>query len=541
MTATYIVEKYGINNLRIATKLDYTWELRFAVVKDKPLLASILNKVLATVNEEKREEINDKWIHLTMLPESNFFERNKGLIFLISFVILGVILFIVINIFLLRKQVKSKTYQLNNELIEKEKLLTLNKKNVEYLDSLFNISGMKFSSIDQLIDYSIKEAVILSGSRAGILYRIHNELETYELTNKFFVDDKLIANIENFNILDCENISKIISNEKDYLIINDVSNNKNLYFNKYLLENNVSNAMVLPVKNKNKCIGIFMLFDKKEDYKKSDTTEMLFLFNTIIKIVDKYKDEIDLREAKEKAEESNNLKTEFLHNMSHEIRTPMNAIMGFSELLVNEDIKLNDIKYYSRIINNSSEQLLRIIDDILDISRLETKKVKVIAKQFCLNDLIFQLYNVFEKKAKSTNIDLYIKMPLSDENCIIKTDQSKLQKILSNLIDNSIKYTKFGQVGFGYFIEQKNLILFVKDTGIGIEEEAKKYIFDRFRRIENDKTSLTRGLGLGLSIVKENVELLNGKLYFNSTLGEGTTFYVKFTTEQLDIKINENK
>ncbi|SNR52354.1 hybrid sensor histidine kinase/response regulator [Lutibacter flavus] len=243
----------------------------------------------------------------------------------------------------------------------------------------------------------------------------------------------------------------------------------------------------------------------------------------------------ELVKSKEKAEESNRLKTEFLNNMSHEIRTPMNGILGFSEFLSDENLPISKRNYFIKIIQNSGNQLLRVIDDILEISRLETKQVKVIEKPVCLNDLLMELFSIFDIKAKENKIPLYIKTELTDEQSIIYTDKSKLNKIVSNLLENSLKYTNKGNISFGYKLINNKIEIFVKDTGIGINLEKQKIIFERFSQ-ENEETSRTLGgLGLGLSIAKENTELLGGEISVNSIKWQGSTFVVSIPYKPVNI------
>lgn len=227
--------------------------------------------------------------------------------------------------------------------------------------------------------------------------------------------------------------------------------------------------------------------------------------------------------AKEKAEKSDELKTRFLHNLSHEIRTPMNGIIGFSELLSDSSLSKESQIYYINIIKNSSKQLLRIINDIVDISELETKQVTPHNEMFNANEMLMELFSVFNLKASERNIAFYIKKDVEDNNSNIITDKTRVIKILSNLIENSLKYTVEGFVEVGVFKENENICFFVKDTGIGIDPKNKDLIFERFRQ-EDKENKFYEGLGLGLSIAKENAQLLNGDLTFASEKGKGTTF-----------------
>lgn len=230
--------------------------------------------------------------------------------------------------------------------------------------------------------------------------------------------------------------------------------------------------------------------------------------------------------AKEKAEESARLKTEFLNNISHEIRTPMNGIIGFSEMLDSPDISNEKRSFYAKIVQNSSEQLLRIIDDILEISNLEAKQETVKETRFCLNELLDELFSIFQLKAQETEIGFVLKKELSYSESQIITDKTKINKILSSLLENAFRFTRTGSVEIGYNIIANNLVFYIKDTGIGISPENLENVFERFSQEEKEISRKYGGLGLGLSISKENAKLLGGDITVHSEKGMGTTFYV---------------
>ncbi len=264
--------------------------------------------------------------------------------------------------------------------------------------------------------------------------------------------------------------------------------------------------------------------------------EVIYVYLEYVKIDDTriiitLSDITELKNAKEKAEEGNRLKTEFINNMSHEIRTPMNGILGFSEFLADSNISDEKRVNFVKIIQNSGHQLLKIIDDILEISKLETKQIKIFEEPFNLNDLLFELFSIFDSKAKENNTPLYLEKGLSNNKSIIKSDKSKLYKILSNLLENALKFTNVGHIEFGYILRQENkqdlLEIYVKDTGRGIKKEDQQVIFERFVQSEKDSTNKIEGLGLGLSIAKENTELLGGTITLESAKGKGTTFFVR--------------
>ena len=234
----------------------------------------------------------------------------------------------------------------------------------------------------------------------------------------------------------------------------------------------------------------------------------------------------ELIHAKEMAEESDRLKSEFLHNMSHEVRTPMNGIIGFSQFLDDPENTDAQRNYYIKIIQSSCNQLLHIIDDILEISILETKQVESVLEDINLNELLMEIFSIFELKSTEKNIEFYLKKSLKDDKSFIRTDRTKLQKVLHNLIENAFKYTHEGYIEVGYEIKSQLLNIYVQDTGIGIDKNSQQKIFQRFVQEEKDLSKKTGGLGLGLSIAKENVELLGGTICLSSEKDKGSLFTI---------------
>ena len=237
-----------------------------------------------------------------------------------------------------------------------------------------------------------------------------------------------------------------------------------------------------------------------------------------------------LKIAKEKAEESDRLKSAFLANMSHEIRTPMNAILGFGELLKDDSISKKKRDEYISIIQLKGNQLLHLINDIIDLSRIETNNITIHQVPLQINsifDELQQTYNrVINQKTQPNALELIFDKSLSDNNSWFTSDGHRLKQILSNLIDNAIKFTAAGKIQVGYQVnDMKTIMFYVSDTGIGISSEKQPIIFDRFRQVHESNSRAYAGTGLGLSIVKSLVELMGGTIGVKSELNKGTEFY----------------
>ncbi|MBC8005279.1 MAG: PAS domain S-box protein [Verrucomicrobia bacterium] len=233
----------------------------------------------------------------------------------------------------------------------------------------------------------------------------------------------------------------------------------------------------------------------------------------------------DLIQAKEKAIESDLLKTAFLANMSHEIRTPLNSIIGFSELMTDSDFDHDQLFHFARIINNSGNKLLCIISDIMDLSKIEAGEVKIDRRRLSINQLIIDIQREYLFKAIEKGLELRIN-PLNDqEEIYIESDENKLRQILINFVGNAIKFTEKGFIELsiqrlGDFVQIR-----VKDTGIGIPPQYQEKIFERFRQVESAYSKKYGGNGLGLAISKALVELLGGNVGMETEHGVGSTFY----------------
>ncbi|NOR87535.1 MAG: PAS domain S-box protein, partial [Bacteroidales bacterium] len=242
-------------------------------------------------------------------------------------------------------------------------------------------------------------------------------------------------------------------------------------------------------------------------------------------ITERNKAKEELIRAKEKAEESDRLKSAFLANMSHEIRTPMNGILGFTSLLQEPDLTEEEMKAYSIVIERSGQRMLDTVNNLIDISKIESGQMNIHITEVNINTQIDNLYQFFKVETENKNLALSFSKGLSDKRALINTDDEKLFGILTNLIKNAIKFTDKGSIEFGYSLNKKSLNFFVKDTGIGIPLKKQKSVFERFTQADLSLSSQYEGSGLGLSITKAYIQMLHGKLWMESQEGFGSSFY----------------
>ncbi len=233
----------------------------------------------------------------------------------------------------------------------------------------------------------------------------------------------------------------------------------------------------------------------------------------------------ELIAAKDKAEESDRLKSAFLANMSHEIRTPMNGILGFAELLKEPGLSGEEQKEYISIIEKSGARMLNIINDIVDISKIESGQMEIYFKETDINTQIQYIHSFFTPETETKKINFNYHNTLFSNESIITTDREKLYAILTNLVKNAIKYTKEGNIDFGYKLKGTMLEFYVKDTGIGVPKNRQQAIFERFVQADIADKKAMQGAGLGLSITKAYVEMLGGEIWLESEEGKGSVFY----------------
>jgi len=242
--------------------------------------------------------------------------------------------------------------------------------------------------------------------------------------------------------------------------------------------------------------------------------------------------EKNLIAARRKAEENDRLKSAFLANISHEIRTPMNGILGFAELLKIPDLTGEQMLNYIHIIETCGARMLNIINDLMDISKIESGLMGIFRRDVNVTEQLNYLFELFKPETDKKGLELIKVEPISETPMIINTDNEKLIAILTNLIKNAIKFCNHGTIKFGYSTNKQWIVFFVKDSGIGISKEKIPTIFERFIRGDHEMSAKYEGTGLGLSIAKAYVDMLGGKIWVDSEIGIGTQF--SFTLPQLN-------
>lgn len=266
---------------------------------------------------------------------------------------------------------------------------------------------------------------------------------------------------------------------------------------------------------------------------------LFLLLQKHLKNLQKAKEELSLE--KEKAEEHNELKTAFISNISHEIRTPMNGIIGFSNLLKKSSLPESKRAQYTEYIEKNSKQLMAIVNNLLDISKIETGQIELVKSEFSVSELLNDLQLNFKQIAASKDLDLMFEKDITAENDIIYADKTKLQQILNNLVTNAIKFTESGYIKIGCYFEEQFIKFYVRDTGIGIAADHLDKIFNRFSQIEKGISRKYGGTGLGLAICKSYVELMDGQIWVNSFPAKGSQFNFAIPYVSVEKKIEKEK
>ncbi len=283
----------------------------------------------------------------------------------------------------------------------------------------------------------------------------------------------------------------------------------------------------VPLKTESEVVGVIVVqsYSDPDAYDSRNARMIEIIAHELSIVLERTNMIRNLIVAKERAEESDRLKSAFLANMSHEIRTPMNGIMGFLQLLNDIELSGDDRQYYFDIINKSGERLLNTINDIIEISKIESGQLPVHKSKINLEEIFRYQFEFFRKQTGEKGLKLEVNEQVKGDDSIIISDQHIIDGILTNLIKNAVKFTEKGYIEFGNRIQDNRLLFYVKDTGPGISPDRINAIFERFVQADLDYTRPHEGSGLGLSIVKAYISLLEGDIWVESQVGEGSTFW----------------
>jgi PAS domain S-box-containing protein len=292
-------------------------------------------------------------------------------------------------------------------------------------------------------------------------------------------------------------------------------------------DNSSENVLEVLLKDNQGNLSTYELLLAALNISGKDNNLLITLFTDVQKRKDK---EIEHYVARIKAEENDRTKSDFLANMSHEIRTPLNGIIGFSTMLEREDLTNEKREKYLHIIHSSTHQLLTMINDIIDISKIEASKLKIELRKADLHQILDDLYVIFnqeKQRLSKDGIKLKKSFDYPDKNFILKTDEIRLKQVLGNLLSNALKFTEKGEICFGYTLtgNANHLRFFVRDTGLGIPKSMQKMIFSRYKQTDEGAKFKYKGTGLGLAISQGIVELMGGRLELNSDSNKGSEFY----------------
>ncbi len=415
-----------------------------------------------------------------------------------------------------------------HELVLVKKELTKNLQRNELITEILSIYNMdepydnKFLKVFELVGYQFKpkRIAVIHKSANGKQGKVYYQWA--ENDDDFFGDDFMISyqRVPSWQKMLLER--KMILGFSFKYLPDDIQT--------YLTSIKLNNAYVFPIWVEDELFGS-ILFENQKDVE-WDNTEINYLkmVSALVSSLTSHKvNEEKILLAKEHAEESDRLKSSFLANMSHDIRIPMTSIIGFSDLLVDEDLTIGEREEFVELISKSSQDLLSLVDNIVDMSKIETGQLKLQIDKCSLPHLFKDLYSFHLDNTKllaQDDLDLILDFPEKYKNIAFETDVFRIKQVFENLIENAIKFTDKGEVRFGISnVWNKTIEFYVHDTGIGIAEETQHIIFKRFGKIDRSYTKEYNGTGLGLAICKSIVELMEGDIRVISYPSKGSTFY----------------
>lgn len=389
---------------------------------------------------------------------------------------------------------------------------------------IYNISNAANTSdnLNKLIA-QIQEELASIIDTTNFFIALH-EKETDTLSLPFFIDEK-----DQFSRFPAGKslTAHVIRNNKPLLATKETIEELELKGEIEVLGTDSEIWLGVPLETNGEVIGALAVqsYSNPNAYNEADMEMLKFVSDQISSSIHRKNSELKITQALDKAKESDRLKSAFLANMSHEIRTPMNGILGFANLLKNESISDNDRHQYITIIEQSGKRMLSIINDLIDISKIESGMTEAILSDFNINNSLEYVFSFFKPEAEDKNLKLSYTAGLENKSALIRSDREKVYAILINLVKNAIKYTNNGNIHFSYKLKEKTICFAVEDTGVGIPKDKLNSVFNRFVQADTQLSNSHEGVGLGLAITKAYTKLLKGKIWVESEYEKGSTFY----------------
>lgn len=423
-------------------------------------------------------------------------------------------------------------------------------KSNERLEALLEISSEITSSAEQssIMQRIVDSAIRIVGIDSGAVYLTNNNTSiklsaTYPPLPSDFPDDLRIASLS-----DHPHIEKAIKTGKSVLIANSSVAELTPQEQEIINIRNLKTNLFLPIKIRKQSIGVLILssVEKQRSFSTDELKLLQGFANQAAHIIDNARNYAELKKyaleleqqitqrekaereliiAKEKAEESNRVKTAFINNISHEVRTPLNGILGFGNLIMDQALSNAEKQDYYNLLQHSSERLQQTITDIVDISEITAGTITPRENNVCLSELINKLGESTREACSKKNILVMLEVPPQHKNLVLQTDEELLVKIINQLLSNAEKFTASGRISLGYDVQDKWVHFFVRDTGQGIAADKLNLMFEPFMQEDVSVTRGHEGSGLGLSIARGLVELLGGEIRAESEKGEGSTFF----------------
>ncbi len=412
-------------------------------------------------------------------------------------------------------------------------------------NQLLSRAALVFTMADTLTELEMMIANYfqkLTGAPISMLLLYNSNLKEFSLNYHFFPDEiklftfnmfgdnPFMQNIKINERIERDMLNKVVlrADQLEEIFENSIHPDLTVELRKSSL---MQEIIVSTLQRQGKLIGMIASFMQTNSHVPD---EILKTFSQLAGFaLSRKRSELELIEAKEKAEMSDKMKSIFLANISHEVKTPMNAILGFTELLEKPILELHERLKYTEIISKAGNQLLGIIDDLIDLAKIETGQMKIVYNNFDVHQLLNNLYEMMQIKFADKGLSFKLNIPSEKDNLLIESDPLRVKQILINLLDNAFKYTNSGEVIFGYQLVGQLVQFFVKDTGIGISESDSTRIFERFVKLEDGHTGRFSGKGLGLSISKSLAEMLGGQIHLESAVQQGSVFYLNIPVKPL--------